>query len=504
MTTVGTKVASQALPAPVGGLNTRDLLFDMPPTDALVLENWFPEGTSLSLRPGYRQHSSGGSSTASVRTVIEYVTATGSAQLLKCYDNSIYDATPGGSSSTALKTTGITSDLWQYVTFRGKLILVNGADIPQQYDGSSMTDATYTGVTSTDLIQVSSFGSRLWFVQKNTMSGWYGGVNNITGALTEFDFGSYFKLGGYLVLFTSLSVQNNGLVDYFVAVSSQGEIIMFQGDYPGGTWSKVGHVVTGPPLGRRSALQYGQDVILLTRRGVMSLASLLAAKDMGSPDLPLSSKIDRTWKEYVQAAAGNSGWEMVVYPQKRMGIINVPVVASSLYHQLVINLETGAWTKFTGIPSYCWCSYLNKPYFGTTLGQTCEFDFGYSDSGRAIETDMKQAFTYFGDRTTKKRLTLLKPIVQSDTTFTIQLAADSDYKDSATFGGVEIAESSGSAWDSATWDTSTWATDDAYIEQWQSVSALGKTFAIKARGDFRDVSVTLAAWEVQFEPGGYL
>ncbi len=47
------------VPAPVGGLNTRDSLTLMPPTDAVRLDNWNPGITALSVREGFQPLASG-------------------------------------------------------------------------------------------------------------------------------------------------------------------------------------------------------------------------------------------------------------------------------------------------------------------------------------------------------------------------------------------------------------------------------------------------------------
>ena len=44
------------LPAPVGGLNYRDPISAMAPTDALVLENFIPKQTGVELRKGWKYH----------------------------------------------------------------------------------------------------------------------------------------------------------------------------------------------------------------------------------------------------------------------------------------------------------------------------------------------------------------------------------------------------------------------------------------------------------------
>ena len=47
------KSSATAVPAPIGGLNARDSVANMPERDAVKLENWFPKTTSVDLRAGY-------------------------------------------------------------------------------------------------------------------------------------------------------------------------------------------------------------------------------------------------------------------------------------------------------------------------------------------------------------------------------------------------------------------------------------------------------------------
>ena len=47
------------LPAPTGGWNARDVLSEMAPNDAVILENWFPSTTSVNQRYGYSEWATG-------------------------------------------------------------------------------------------------------------------------------------------------------------------------------------------------------------------------------------------------------------------------------------------------------------------------------------------------------------------------------------------------------------------------------------------------------------
>ncbi len=52
-----TKMVS--VPAPVGGWNARDAYADMPVSDAVVLQNYWPKTTSVAVRNGYTQFATG-------------------------------------------------------------------------------------------------------------------------------------------------------------------------------------------------------------------------------------------------------------------------------------------------------------------------------------------------------------------------------------------------------------------------------------------------------------
>ena len=56
--------------APVGGLNARDALANMPPEDAVILDNWLPDATSVYLRNGYTSWATG--FPGAVKTLMTY------------------------------------------------------------------------------------------------------------------------------------------------------------------------------------------------------------------------------------------------------------------------------------------------------------------------------------------------------------------------------------------------------------------------------------------------
>ena len=47
------KSVNITIPAPMGGLNARDSLDTMSPEDAIVMDNYYPGDTKVTLRTGY-------------------------------------------------------------------------------------------------------------------------------------------------------------------------------------------------------------------------------------------------------------------------------------------------------------------------------------------------------------------------------------------------------------------------------------------------------------------
>src|ERR1700748_1735467 len=103
------KVVPQVIPSSVTGWNTRDAVTAMAPTDAVTLDNWYPDAGGLVVRNGFQTFASGLGG-GSVNTLAEYL-APGFDQLLAACGDSIFDISAGGSGT--LLGGGFTSDKWQ-------------------------------------------------------------------------------------------------------------------------------------------------------------------------------------------------------------------------------------------------------------------------------------------------------------------------------------------------------------------------------------------------------
>jgi hypothetical protein len=125
-----------SVPAPIGGWNARDPLDSMPPTDAISLVNWFPQAGAVYGRGGSLTKVSLGT-LSNVDTLVPFTSSSGSA-ILAASGGKIFAVDPVAATSTQ-KGTGFSVNNWQYGMYNNKAVLVNGTDLPQVYDGSTLS-----------------------------------------------------------------------------------------------------------------------------------------------------------------------------------------------------------------------------------------------------------------------------------------------------------------------------------------------------------------------------
>jgi hypothetical protein len=153
-----------SLPSPIGGWNARDSLAAMAPTDAVVLNNFFPTPTDVTLRKGYTKISTG--ITGQVYSLMNYAGRT-SQKLFAAASTKIYDT----STSTATEAyTGLTNAKFQHINISTDgghfLVACNGADATIIYDGTR-----WFSIATTTTAQTISNITR-------------GGTGNLTATLT--------------------------------------------------------------------------------------------------------------------------------------------------------------------------------------------------------------------------------------------------------------------------------------------------------------------------------
>ena len=132
--------------SPIGGWNARDSIANMPPLDAVTLNNFWPTPTDVQLRLGYTQFCTG--ITGQVNSLMNYAGVT-NQKLFAAAGTNIYDAS--GSTAVAVKT--ITNDKLQHInvgTAGGHfMVAVNGDDAALLYDGTNWISYASTATAQT-------------------------------------------------------------------------------------------------------------------------------------------------------------------------------------------------------------------------------------------------------------------------------------------------------------------------------------------------------------------
>ena len=159
---------SASLPAPVGGWNARDALGEMKPEEAVELINFFPRTTTVQLRFGYSNQSTGFS--GQCETLMAYEGGATSRLIgvtREVADSRIYNMTSVGAVGAAMLT-GLTNARWQHVNIATSggnyLICANGADDVRSFDGTTWASPSITGVTSANLIHFNLHKNRRWVI----------------------------------------------------------------------------------------------------------------------------------------------------------------------------------------------------------------------------------------------------------------------------------------------------------------------------------------------------
>lgn len=498
----------KTLPPSVGGINSIDAITDMPPMDALILDNFFCQPDYVELRRGYEQHATGMS--GNIDSIMSWQGFTGD-KLKAATSSAIYDVTSAGAVGAA-EVSGLSNGQWQDVIMSNGggtnfLVIANGADAIRNYDGSSWTTPSITGVSSANINNLAVHHRRLWMVEKDSTAGWYLGTDAIAGAATRFDFGPRFTLGGYLVAIGSMSRDGgDGPDDLLVAISSRGEIAVYSGTDPSSatTWASVGTFYTSPPVGKRCFEKTGGDLAVITTGGILSVSALMPLDRTAQKRAAVTNKINRFFTDDVRTYGSNFGWEVVGHPRNNMLIANVPTRDNSTYRQYVMNTITGGWSRFTNLNGSTFTSHDEDIYFGGTSGIVYKADTNFQDDGNPITADLKTAFHDWGQPGRRKAFGQLRPLYQSTGAPGFLMSLNVDFEDEApTQTPTAAALLSTDIWGTALWGTGLWqAGSDVITKDWQGVANYGTYASIRMRVTSDGSSLKLFGFESIYESGG--
>lgn len=490
----GNTSTNYTLPAPTGGLNVRDSLDTMEEADAIVMDNYLPSETKVVLRRGYMNYAL---LEAKIRTLIEYKKPA-YERFFACGGGKVWDISSKEHIRKVVE--GLNNNDWQYCQFKDRLLLVNGYDVPQTFfvsDGVEHWQAAAfegTGLQAQKLINVAVCKQRLFFVEKGTLAAWYSeGVGEVQGKLIKFDLSTVFRNGGELLAIASWTQDaGQGMDDLTVFITSEGEVAVYSGNDPGNAddWSLKGVYQMSRPIGYRCTMQYQGDIVIISEDGYIPMSKALSLDKANASQVSFSDKIRGLVLDRTRDGRNKFGWQSVIYGRGGYAIFNVPVAQQ--FEQHVVNVNTGAWCRFTNIRAFCWGLFGERLYFGSDKGVFL-FDEGYADNGTHICGVVEQAYSSLGNPNLK-RIQLINPRTKSSTKYALVVYTNMDFDSKDKAYAENIGAVGMTKWDKAVWSSlkaptgTKWATLKGKIRsQWIGNSATGfkasVVFKTKTRGN---------------------
>lgn len=521
------------IPAPVGGINSVAPGSAMPPLDCMQLFNLLGADNGLRTRSGSQEWCTGltGAADNYVRSILPF---TGSAangasnKLFATTSTGIWDVTASSTTPTQVFAFATTSGKAGHgvshamVTSAGHFLVYcdeeNGLIV---YTETAGTWAAVTmgagasqiaGVDPVNLVFATVFKGRLWFVEKNTASLWYMGTGALYGTATKFALGTKLRAGGPLVGVWNWTIDGgSGVDDALVAISGGGDVVIYKGTDPSssstfgiqGVW-----YAGGLPSGRQIASNYGGDMLLMTRMGILPLSRLVVGGSIEA-DQYSTAKIAPIFNTLMASKAALTGWSMRMHPEDNALIVTVPTAEGQPTTQLAMSLATRGWGRYRDLDIYSAEVYGGQFYFGTVDGTVCintgEIDgvtLASPDAYSAIEWACLTRFNNLGNAR-HKRVQLIRPTVLSSGEVPA-FDAEARFKfDTNEIAAVTPTTPSSGSWGSGVWDDAEWAGDYVGSQKVHGGAGIGTDVAIAIRGSATSRTV-LVGIDVMFDQGGVL
>lgn len=532
-----------SIPAPIGGLNARDSLAAMPPTDAFGLINWIPQQYGLLGRKGYSEWATGLG--AQCQSVMNWfgpgttIPTTASFQIapsllpgkvFAATDSKIFDISASGAVGASVVTLSGATQAGTFSTVNfsnagnGWLLGCSETDGYYTFDGATWVKVTLGGggtqvsvVDPTTFCAVAIWKRRAWFVVKGTSKVCYLPVDSVYGAASPLDVGPLLKHGGSVAWIANWTIDaGEGIDDFLVIASENGDIVVYKGTDPASatTFTLQGVWYAGEvPKGRKGFTTFGGDLLIISNLGIIPMSYITrgGANVLSAGTGNYTDKIQQLFSQDISTTFNFFGWEMLQCPRENLMIVTVPNTQIGVFTQYALNLSNNQWTLFADMPMTCVRSVANWPLFGTADGRVCIAFLNFTDNnllsgtiGQPIRGLIQPAFSYFqeqGKISQNKHFLMVRPNFLSTKKPGYVLQMNTEFSNAIPGGTPLVSTSTGALWDVAKWDQALWGGGTLTYKEWQSVENFG--FAGQASlVTLNDVEQLLISFDYMYELGG--
>jgi hypothetical protein len=513
------QVKDVGIPAPVKGIVASSLYGssnDQQPDTAIWLYNLVPGEYGVTVRQGSREWATNIEDSlgenGAVRTIMYYnSTVEGGTEdhSFAVTDAGIYDVSGGGAgpwdfspvSALVWPNQGGLAGWCSYLNYTNingdHFILVcdelNGFWI---FDGSTWVQGAFTGnpaPLAVDLVQITEWQGRIWFVERNTATAWFLDPLALGGNITPMNVGTRFKKGGHLVQNSTWTMDDgDGMNDKFVQISSSGDVLVWDGVDPtvaGDLILKGRWFVGGVPDGRRVMSDWGGDTAILSTLGIVKVSSLLRGDNAMNSEAHISANITRLIRTEMEATLGKFGWGLESDPSQSIAIISAPRRDTSVQPiQFVINQVTKAWCMFRGLDMLCMDKSVTGFYFGTSDGRVM-LSSGVSDdialdglSAKAIEYSFLSHYWHLNQPAIWKRPQFIRPSWLGTAQPSYSIGIEYDFAVNELPDPPPVQSTSDSEWDDSVWDINVWQGNAQRYFETVGVIGMGRHIAVAVRG----------------------
>ena len=359
----GSTVAGQ-VPAPVLGINVLNSLAQMNPAECIYTFNMVSQDGGVRVRDGYAEWANGWVGDAG--TIIPFNGFDpANDKLFVATSDGIYDCTSRGetaptkvqnfTSSAGLAGYGVYTQMMS-LGEEAFLFYADGENGLYRYEEvadvwiqvtSGAGAGQMTGVTPETVNYVTVWKNQLVMIQRDRATAYALPARTLSGAANQVVIGTQFKQGGSLKAAYNWTLDGGvGVDDYLVFVSSEGDVVIYQGSgFEAQDFALVGVWNIGRmPFGNRFGVEFGGELYLASSYGVVPVSYLLNGANVADPMTYLSRKVGPYLRNIVEEVLDERGWQLFVDPKDSLLYLSTPPRASFEQIDFVMYFADQAWS----------------------------------------------------------------------------------------------------------------------------------------------------------------